>query len=213
MTSTSHTDWQAPPSWQRVEPLPMLDPDGVPLYRLDDGWTPGLLVLAWPEQFVGAEEADRKQVELAVVTLADAALVDLYLAPVWGSSRRGLRIVPRAARADGVDLADLGGDSSEVPWVWQSVLAAARAARPGSYGERLFHWRGQTLRAAQARGLVRPERRDRFLARAAGLDPEVASTSKADAERLARWWAQFVAVHPELHEALVRATAIHDAVA
>jgi hypothetical protein len=214
VTAAPRTDWQVPPGWKRVEPLPMVDPDGVPLAGLDDDWTPGLLVLAWPELFIGDEDADRKQVEVAVLTLADAGRVDLYLAPVWGSSRRCLRIVARDVEGAPVSVDEATSISpSDVPWVWRAVLAEARVSRPGSYGERLFQWRGHTERAAVARGLMVPPRRDRFLARKATVDPVVVRASEIHATRLARWWSRFVAAQPDLYDALVRATGIPGAVA
>jgi hypothetical protein len=188
-------------------PISPSDKEQTRLDRFLGTWPPGLLVFVWPQMFVGSETGEQKQVEVALLALAEAGLVDLFTTRRWGSTRRNLRVFARddAGRAS-------SAFAAPNPWVWQRVLAEAMTHRAGHYGERLSHLRPLTRQAALGRGLLHLEYRRQSRTRTTFQDPSFADRTQQPAAVLAQRWAEFVGNYPEVHDAMIHATSIPDGV-
>lgn len=204
--STSSTaTWRPPSSWHKAEVTPQ-QTDPTPGVSPSDDEPPCLWVLLWPELFDGSEAQDQKQVEVAVVELAAAGLIDVYLTRRWNGSE-SVRIVP-TAQAKTISTQDTGSGT----WVYQRLLAEAEEHRPGSFGGRLSHLRSHTRQTAIARGLLHAKQRDRFLPQPERVDPQARARAEEPARAAAQRWEQFVQSQPRVHRALIEATGLRGAV-
>jgi len=204
--STSSTaTWHPPASWSKAE-IPLEQSNRATGVSPSDDEPPCLWVLLWPELFDGTEAPDQKQVEVAVVELAAAGLIDVYLIRGWNGSE-SVRIVP-TAQAKTISTHDAGSGT----WVYQRLLAEAEEHRPGSFGGRLSHLRQQTRQAAIARGLLHAKQPDRFLPQPERVDPQLKARAEVPARAAANRWRQFVQTQPRVHRALIEATGLRGAV-
>lgn len=169
-------------------------------------WPPGLLVLLWPELFAGDDGIEQLQIEVAVMAMADAGLISVYLARGWDCFLFGrLRLLSEQGRVGGSEQPDAG-----TPWLWQEILAAIERHESTWFGYRLHQLRDQTRLAARSRGIINDDHRRRFLG-SVNVNAELRAASEVAARALAQRWTKFVKTHPALHEELVQATRTHEA--
>jgi hypothetical protein len=193
-------------SWTQVYPV------GAAMANREDqefpgDWPPGLLVLLLPELFGGEEDLDQKQLEVTVMTMADAGLIGIYLAHGWDGFLFGrLRLVSERGPDDVPRPPEAG-----TPWLWQEILDSIGRHETTWFGYRLHQLRDQTRLAAQARGIIRDDHHRGRLHGGHTVNAEYRAAAEPAARALARRWGEFIAAHPALHEELTEATRSHEA--